>query len=625
MIKIRSFILFILAAFILFALAACSGGQDEPTNNPTVPNNPATSNPPQSSTGNESPQPSPEPLPNYTFDEIVASAPTRFSERGDKIEVWVSGDRNYYGEITIGRSYVSGASGNIDGTYALFVTNDGTLPLKATLRDEGYYGAYADKGSVQGNAVEFPFNASANAGSLSTCKKDHEVTFNISGLNYIRVFWSRSNGISADATLKMMAVVITPDDAVRYVQDGTLPSALQGLTVTGLDKIFREPLFSGDTASTGGAVSVVTSDGHSLAIMADSSLWAWGWNSNGQLGDGTNASKTSPVKIMDDVVSVSVGALSSFAITSDGVLWAWGSSQNGRLGIGANTANLTPVNVMDDVASITQSGSNSFAIKNDGSLWAWGGGGLFGASEKDKTSPEHIMDDVASVWPNGNYCYVVKTDGSLWMYGLNQIPGDGEYKQTFSLPILPIHIMDDVVSVSSGSHCFAVKSDGSLWAWGRNDYYQLGDGTQETRLSSVKIMDDVVYAATMYGFNFSYAIKADGSLWAWGDNDDGRLGNGQSGRGIYGTVPEKVMDNAASLIITNEYTFVVKMDGSLWAWGNNSEGQFGDGTKERKTLPVHIMDDVEAISAYQYRVNIIKTDGSLWAWGSGTEAEKVMD
>ena len=144
-------------------------------------------------------------------------------------------------------------------------------------------------------------------------------------------------------------------------------------------------------------ISVAAGHGHTMAITSDATLWGWGHNMRGQLGDGTTEDRENPVRIMDDVTSVfAVGSL-TMAITSDGGLWAWGSNRSGQLGDGTTEDRKSPVRIMDDVVAVSIDFNHTLALTSDGTLWAWGNnnwGQLGDGTTENRHSPTRIMDGI---------------------------------------------------------------------------------------------------------------------------------------------------------------------------------------------------------------------------------------
>ncbi len=271
-------------------------------------------------------------------------------------------------------------------------------------------------------------------------------------------------------------------------------------------------------------ISVSLGDYHSAAIKEDGSLWTWGRNDCGQLGDGTTADKTTLVKIMDNVVSVSLGGYHSAAIKEDGSLWTWGNNSSGQLGDGTKANKTIPIKVMDGVSSVSLGGYHSAAIKEDGSLWIWGenGAGQLGDDTTvHKSIPFKIMEDVTSVSLGHAHSAAIKEDGSLWTWGSDDYGELG--RPLFAVDrFLPSEIMRGVSAVSLDSHrSAAIKEDGSLWTWGISP---IGDGTTANSGTPTKIMDGVTFVEAG-GLDWA-AIKEDGSLWTWGGNYYGQLGDG---------------------------------------------------------------------------------------------------
>jgi len=239
-----------------------------------------------------------------------------------------------------------------------------------------------------------------------------------------------------------------------------------------------------------------------------------------------------------------------------------------------------------------------------------------------------------------DHSMAVKADGTLWAFGsirFGQLGTDMRWdtlpSMGYAMQAAPDKVMDDVVSVSAGNgFTMAIKRDHTLWAWGSNASYELGnDGKGNKILESyggysypyqsvpTKIMDDV--EAVCAGFDCTMAIKTDHTLWAWGYNYSGQFGNNEIGnykdslnRRIQ-TTPVKIMDDVASVNTAFKVTMIIKTDGTLWACGDNTYGQIGNGGSETQNTPVKIMDDVVSVSTSGYHTLAIKTDGSLWAWG----------
>ncbi|MBI5017187.1 MAG: choice-of-anchor D domain-containing protein [Deltaproteobacteria bacterium] len=370
---------------------------------------------------------------------------------------------------------------------------------------------------------------------------------------------------------------------------------------------------------------------HALAVKMDGSLWAWGRNSEGQLGDGPTANKRTPTRIGTDMnwAGVAGGFGHTVAAKLDGSLWAWGRNSEGQLGDGTTVSKYAPTRIGTDTnwARVAANDSQTVVLRTDGSLWAWGDnaeGQVGDGTAGNKSSPTRVgtTGDWAKVAAGGYHTVSLQTDGSLWAWGRGGFLGDG----TTASKSAPTRIgaARDWAAVRAGfSHTVAVKVDGSLWAWGDNGYGQLGDGTTVFKLVPTRIGTETNWANVAAGtYSHTAAVKVDGSLWAWGDNGQGQLGDGTT---TSKSVPTRVgtANDWAGVAAGSSDTVAVKTDGSLWAWGRNAEGQLGDGTTTSKSVPTRIGTETSwlSVAAGHNHMVAVKTDGSLWAWGHNGQGQ----
>lgn len=352
------------------------------------------------------------------------------------------------------------------------------------------------------------------------------------------------------------------------------------------------------TPASNAWASLAAGFNYSAALKTEGSLWAWGANTGGQLGDGTTTDRTIPARIGNSAAweIISTGYFHSLALKRDGTLWVWGENENGQLGDGMHIDQTIPEQIGTDTdwTSVDAGYFHSVALKTDGSLWAWGynlKGQLGDGTTVDKSIPTRVGGDSDWVAVSGGAYHTValKRNGSLWSWGYNSSGQLGDGTQEDKLTPVRVGVDTDWIAASAGFyHTVAVKRDGSLWAWGYNNSGQLGDGTHTSRTNPTMIGNDTTWAAMSAGCHHTVALKVDGSLWAWGYNSSGQLGDGTT---IDRLSPARIGDMFDWLMIAAGayHTLAVKRDGTSWGWGSNQSGQLGDGTKNDRHSPILIV------------------------------------
>lgn len=317
------------------------------------------------------------------------------------------------------------------------------------------------------------------------------------------------------------------------------------------------------------------------------------------------------------------GNLHTLAVKSDGSLWGWGLNLYGELGLGSTKNQMIPQKVAENVASVSAGSRHSLVLKADGNVYACGANdfGQLGSGDKNNASTlKLVLSGAVEIAAGETTSFAVKSNGELWAWGDNQygMLGDG----TTSIHYAPAMIMDSVAHVYPGSfHTLALKTDGTLWVWGQNLDDQMGTGSLGKNLlnfsaNPIKLLDNVKSAAA--GGKHSLVIKTDGTLWAFGDNYEGELGNGTT---TDSPKPIQIGSGFVQVAAGYEFSAGIKSDSTLWTWGGNTFGQLGDGSFDYKTIPQAVMNDVSSVSAAPYGLRVVKADGTLWSCGTNAYGE----
>ena len=324
---------------------------------------------------------------------------------------------------------------------------------------------------------------------------------------------------------------------------------------------------------------------HSLALRSDGTVWAWGYNGAGQLGDNTTTDRHVAVEVvgargsghLTGITAIAAQELDSLALRSDGTVWAWGYNGDGELGDNTTTDRHVPVEVvgargsghLTGIIAIAAGYERSVALKSDGTVWAWGYNGA-GQLGDNTTTDRHVPVEV------------VGAGGSGHLTGITAIAAGYVYS-------------------------VALKSNGTLWAWGYNGFGQLGDNTTTDRHVPVEVVGAggsghlTGITAIAAGAEHSLALRSDGTVRAWGYNGDGQLGDNTT---TDRHVPVEVVGAGGSGHLTGiiavaagyAHSVALKSNGTVWAWGYNGYGQLGDNTTTERHVPVEVVRLVQAAS-----------------------------
>ncbi|WP_018802477.1 Ig-like domain repeat protein [Salinispora arenicola] len=350
-------------------------------------------------------------------------------------------------------------------------------------------------------------------------------------------------------------------------------------------------------------------NGPSAAIRASDTYFAWGDNSNGQLGNGTTTGSSTPVDVDlpagMTITAVAAGGLHSLALTSTGAVLAWGRNVSGQLGNGDSTNRSTPVEVSlpagVTITAVAAGAFHSLALTSAGAVLAWGEnlhGQLGNGGTTDRSTPVEVSlpagVTIAAVAAGAAYSLALTSTGAVLAWGDNSNGQLGNGTTTGSSTPVDVDLPAGmtITTVAAGAaHSLALTSTGAALAWGNNADGQLGNG--DTISSSTPVDVDLPAGVTITtvaaGGLHSLAPTAAGAVVAWGRNVSGQLGNGTT----TGSSTPVDVDLPAGATITAiaagfDYGLALTTAGAVVAWGRNFSGQLGNGDTTNRSTPVDV-------------------------------------
>lgn len=366
---------------------------------------------------------------------------------------------------------------------------------------------------------------------------------------------------------------------------------------------------------------------HTIALTKDGKVLAWGANWAGQLGDGATVPQSTPVPVkghdgqgrLEGIIAIAAGTEHSVALRDDGTVWAWGGNRYGQLGDGTTDERNRPVQVrgkageghLEGITAIAAGVGNTVALKDDGTVWVLGRSDLHEWDESNcfprqvKIKAGEYLTGITAITAGEEHTVALRKDGTVWAWGINWegTLGDGTHTRTYDA--VQAQIAGCFAIAAGGRATFALQEDETtglvmVRAWGDNYAGQLGEGrTAPHKITPVQVKgeqgDGVLTEVTAVaaGMGHTAALKKDGTVWAWGSGTRGRIGDGEMTARytpvrVKGTDGGGFLAGVSTLAAGEGYTVALMEDGTLVAWGVNASGQLGDGTNRDRTVPVQV-------------------------------------
>lgn len=359
------------------------------------------------------------------------------------------------------------------------------------------------------------------------------------------------------------------------------------------------PPSDGVVATCGLEVVAGAYSNHACARVSDGTVWCWGENADGQLGQGARGGiRARPVKVkrLREAVQVAAGAVHSCALVSDGAVYCWGANAEGQLGDGTFTARTEPVRVvgLDGVVEIASAGRHTCARLGEGTVRCWGenSGGQLGIEPGDDRAEPILVPglaDAVELAAGVSFTCARRVDRTVVCWGVN---AEGELGDGTAQPrIGPVTVagLADAVAIAAGDdHACAARADGRVVCWGDGEFGQLGDHGTFDRSAPVVAPDIVDAMDVAAGDETSCALGADGKVHCWGRNHAGQLGGGTTSG--YESLPVQVAGGLTFVQSTlgARHACGRASSGAIYCWGANADGQLGDGTQSERLLPTPV-------------------------------------
>jgi len=382
-------------------------------------------------------------------------------------------------------------------------------------------------------------------------------------------------------------------------------------------------------------VRVAAGGYHTCALTAGGGVKCWGWNESGQLGDGTTTDRSKPVNVSvlsSGVTAIAAGLYHTCALTAGGGVKCWGANYLGQLGDGTTTQRNTPVEVSglsSGVSAIAADGLHTCALTAGGGVKCWGQNvsGQLGDSGTytERSTPVDVSglsSGVTAIAAGGEHTCALTAGGGVKCWGANYLSqlGDGTTTDR-GTPVNVSGLRSGVTAIATGSaHTCALTAGGGVKCWGANYLSQLGNGTTTDRGTPVNVSGlSSGVTAIAAGYDHTCALTTGGGVKCWGDNGSGQLGDGTTTDRSTPVNVSGLSSGVTAIAAGGGHTCAMTAGGGVKCWGDNRQGQLGDGTTTQRSTPVNLSglsSGVTAITTGSTHTCALLSTAKVKCWGS---------